>query len=129
MFVQTGKAQTKARNVLLRELFLLDPVLQPALLRIRNLCLDVVEMQLCTIDLEKIYTLEEFLAAQQHHVDNVRVSESQSHVFLCAVCVCCVCVPCAVCVCVGCGAVRVSAFGGSQSPPPPPPLARSLLQH
>lgn len=53
-------------------LFLLDTCLQPALLNIRRLCIDVVELQLCQIDPEKTYTLAEFMEAQRAQIDLVK---------------------------------------------------------
>lgn len=51
--------------------FFLDTLLQPALLSVRALCIDAVELQLLTIDATKTYTLQEFLDAQHSHVDAV----------------------------------------------------------
>lgn len=66
------KKQAHSKVGLEEQLFLLDGVLQPALLKIRNLCLDVVEMQLCTINTEVTYTLDEFITAQHTHIDGVK---------------------------------------------------------
>ena len=53
-------------------LFLVDKCLQPALLNIRRLCIDVVELQLCQIDDTKTYTLSEFMEAQHTQIDLVK---------------------------------------------------------
>ena len=48
--------------------YLLDAVLQPALLKVRNHCLDIVELQLCQIDEAKTYTVDDFLEVQENQV-------------------------------------------------------------
>lgn len=52
-------------------LFILDSTLQPALRQVRNLCLDVVELQLCQIDRTKTYELDDFVATQKAQVSLV----------------------------------------------------------
>ena len=53
------------------ELFLLNAPLRDALLRVRALCLDVVEARLCSIDPKTTYTLVSFADAQQAQIDAV----------------------------------------------------------
>lgn len=51
------KKQNNSREFLNLNLFLVDNHLQPALLKVRNLCLDVVELQLCSIEEGTYYRL------------------------------------------------------------------------
>ena len=51
--------------------FLDDAILQPALLKVRALCIDAVELQLVKINSKKTYTLHAFLLAQHDQVDSV----------------------------------------------------------
>jgi hypothetical protein len=65
-------ARSKSRSeALQKQLFILSAHLQPALLEIRAMCLDVVEMRLITIDPAETYTLDAFLAAQHEQMDRV----------------------------------------------------------
>jgi len=59
------------RKRLSANLFVLQPTLRQALLRVRALCLDIVEARLCRIDPARTYSLEEFVATQQTQVDDV----------------------------------------------------------
>ena len=68
--VVRGK-RTEHTETLTRGLFTVDASLQPALLAIRNLCLDVVELRLCHVDSERTYTLTEFIDAQRAQLDKV----------------------------------------------------------
>jgi len=70
--VQTNRAKVAAK--LEERSFFVDTCLQPALLKVRQLCIDVVELQLLQVDPEKTYPLEEFLAAQNAQIDLVKGS-------------------------------------------------------
>lgn len=67
--INTKRRQQVA--TLQENLFVLNGDLRPTLLRVRALCLDIVEMRLCRIDPTKTYTLEQFVQAQREQVAKV----------------------------------------------------------
>lgn len=62
------------REALEANLFLLHHQLRPALLRVQQLCLDIVEMQLCQIDPATSYDLDGFVEKQKLQVQKVSMS-------------------------------------------------------
>ena len=68
--VREGKIAASRRE-LEKNLFLLSPVFQEPLQRLKALCFDLAHQRLHTLQAGTVYTLEEFVAAQKQRTEEI----------------------------------------------------------
>ncbi|KAJ7147765.1 hypothetical protein O6H91_07G065900 [Diphasiastrum complanatum] len=71
------KLQATSRKALRRQLFLVNPVLQKVLIRVRQMLEDILAFRFYKLEHESVYTLEKFVEVQESRRENLMIQIMQ----------------------------------------------------